>query len=245
MIQFQNVSKTFTGANGDFRAIDQLNLTIKDHERFGIIGESGAGKSTLLRFINALDLPNSGTITIEGKEVTKLSKKALRAHQKQIGMVFQQFNLLSNQTVRQNIELPLQIGSFDDPLSIDQVLAFVGLEDKQDQYPAQLSGGQKQRVGIARALITRPKLLLCDEPTSALDQNTTEEIVEVLRQVHEAFGMTVVIVTHELEVIKSLCDRAAILEKGKLVDIVDVKRATETRTFQPYYQRAMEVLRSE
>lgn len=242
MIQFQNVSKKFSGLDGPVSALDQVSLTIEDHELFGVIGESGAGKSTLLRFINALESPDSGSVIVDDRTVNQLSKKALRQHQKEIGMVFQQFNLLSNKTVQQNTALPLNLHRYEHPLSVDQVLEFVGLSDKKNQYPAQLSGGQKQRVGIARALISRPKLLLCDEPTSALDQNTTEEIVDVLKKAHQEFGMTIVIVTHELGVIKELCDRAAIMENGKVVNMVEVKRSSTARNVKPYRERAMEVL---
>lgn len=245
MIQFQKVAKQFSGLDGPVRAIDEIDLTIQDNELFGVIGESGAGKSTLLRFINALETPDSGKVIVGDQEVNLLSKKALRRHQQQIGMVFQQFNLLNNKTVQQNIELPLNLHKYSNPLSVEQVIKFVGLEDKKNQYPSQLSGGQKQRVGIARALISRPNILLCDEPTSALDQNTTDEIVEVLRKVHEEFEMTIVIVTHELSVVKNLCDRAAIMEEGKLIETIKVSRPSEAKAFQPYHQRAVEVLRND
>lgn len=245
MIELKNVVKIFEGLDGPFKAIDHISMSIKENEIFGIIGESGAGKSTLIRFINALETPDSGQILVDGVDVQQLNKKNLRLYQKQIGMIFQQFNLLSNKNVEENIKLPLDLYKHKDSIPMDEVLNFVGLQDKRRNYPAQLSGGQKQRVGIARALITRPKLLLCDEPTSALDQNTTEEIVGVLKKAHQQFGMTVLVVSHELNVIKELCDRTAIMEKGKLIDTVQVKRSDKTREFKPYHERALEVLGSD
>lgn len=245
MIELKNVEKYFDGLDGSFRAIDNVSLSVENNELFGIIGESGAGKSTLIRFINALEVPDSGEVLVDGVNVQQLNKKELRLHQKQIGMIFQQFNLLSNKTVEENIQLPLDLHKHENPLSMDDVLNFVGLQDKRRSYPAQLSGGQKQRVGIARALITRPKILLCDEPTSALDQNTTEEIVGVLKKAHEEFNMTIIIVTHELSVIKELCDRTAIMENGKLIDTIQVKRSNKIKEFKPYRERALEVLSNE
>lgn len=243
MIDLKNVSKTFSGQNGPFKAVDDINLHIEENELFGVIGESGAGKSTLLRFINALETPDSGEVVVEGINVHKLDKQALRLHQKQIGMIFQQFNLLNNKTVEENIRLPLELYPYKESIELERVLDFVGLSDKRTSYPSELSGGQKQRVGIARALITRPKILLCDEPTSALDLGTTTEIVDVLKKAHENFGMTIVIVTHELDVIKALCTRAAVMEKGQLVDVIDVARADVHEEFRTYHERALEVLR--
>lgn len=242
MIELQQVEKTFTGIDGPFKAIDKVSLSIRKNEVFGVIGESGAGKSTLMRFINALEVPDAGKVLVEGIDVHQLRKRDLRFHQQQIGMIFQQFNLLSNKTVIENILLPLEIGKHENALTVNEVLDFVGLSDKKNHYPAQLSGGQKQRVGIARALITQPKILLCDEPTSALDQNTTEEIVDVLKKAHKEFGMTIVIVTHELNVIKELCERSAIMEKGKLIDVVEVTSSLAERESRPYHERALEVL---
>lgn len=242
MIDLKNVSKTFVGQNGPFKAVDAINLRIEENELFGVIGESGAGKSTLLRFINALETPDTGEVVVDGVNVHQLDKQALRLHQKQIGMIFQQFNLLNNKTVEENIRLPLELYDYKEAIELERVLEFVGLRDKRTSYPSELSGGQKQRVGIARALITRPKILLCDEPTSALDLGTTAEIVDVLKKAHDNFGMTIVIVTHELEVIKSLCTHAAVMENGQLIDIIDVDRAAVHKEFQTYHERALEVL---
>lgn len=198
-----------------------------------------------MRFINALEVPDAGHVLVDGVDVEQLSKRELRNHQQNIGMIFQQFNLLSNKTVEANVHLPLELSKQDNALTVDEVLDFVGLADKKHNYPAQLSGGQKQRVGIARALITQPKILLCDEPTSALDQNTTEEIVEVLRKAHKEFGMTIVVVTHELDVIKELCERSAIMDKGKIMNVIEVTSSTKERELRPYHERALEVLTSD
>lgn len=246
MIELKQVSKQYTGQNGIFNAVHQVDLTIQQNEIFGVIGESGAGKSTLLRFINALETPDVGHVIVNGMNIHEMSKQQLRLYQKNIGMIFQQFNLLSNKTVEENIRLPLELHSYQESIPMDQILAFVGLTDKRNHYPAQLSGGQQQRVGIARALITRPSILLCDEPTSALDHRTTQDIVELLKRAHEKFGMTVVIVTHELEVIKALCERAAILENGTLLDTIAVKQTKSSdEPIKSYYQQALEVLSHE
>lgn len=241
------MTKTFHGLTGTFNALNDVTLTVQDREIFGLIGESGAGKSTLLRFINVLEQPTSGEVTVNGTAVKDLKAGRLRNFQKDIGMIFQQFNLLNNKTVEENIRLPLELHKYDHPLSVDEVLRFVGLEDKRRAYPGQLSGGQKQRVGIARALITRPKILLCDEPTSALDARTTEEIVRVLKRAHETFEMTVVIVTHELDVIKQVCDRVAVLEKGAVIDLISIDHSEydiETPV-KSYHERVLEVLKNE
>ncbi|WP_161878532.1 methionine ABC transporter ATP-binding protein [Alkalibacterium sp. MB6] len=242
MIQIQEVNKTFRDEDTHVYALRDIHLTIDKGEAFGVIGESGAGKSTLLRLLNALERPDSGRVLVGDHQVNQLSRKDLRAYQKDVSMVFQQFNLLNNKTVEENVRLPLTLHQYDHPLTVDAVLNFVGLEDKKHSYPSQLSGGQKQRVGIARALISRPTLLLCDEPTSALDQNTTEEIVNVLKKAHEVFGMTIIVVTHELAVIKALCDRSAVMEDGRIVDIVSVQKSAELTDFKSYHERAIEVL---
>lgn len=186
MIEFKQVAKEFMNSGNRIQALDQVTLTIQDQEIFGLVGESGAGKSTLLRFINALERPTSGQVVVDDVSVNELSAKELRTFRKDISMVFQQFNLLNNKTVAENVALPLSLHKYDNPLTVDEVLGFVGLADKGNHYPSQLSGGQKQRVGIARALITRPKFLLADEPTSALDTRTTGEIVKVLKAAYDA-----------------------------------------------------------
>lgn len=242
LIELNHVSKKYEGQSGPFHAIDDVSLSIQAKEIFGVIGESGAGKSTLLRFINALETIDQGQVTVDGLEVSKLTKSQLRQHRKHISMIFQQFNLLNNKTVRDNVLLPLELHHYEDQLAVDDVLEFVGLADKANHYPSQLSGGQKQRVGIARALITKPNILLCDEPTSALDASMTDEIVAVLKRAHQKFGMTIVIVTHELDVIQNLCHRAAILEAGKLVDILEIEHTPQVKPSRTYHQRVLEVL---
>lgn len=246
MITFNEVSKTFKSNNGSLEAIHNLSLHIKKNEVFGIIGESGAGKSTLLRFINALETPSSGTVRVNNTDVHQLNKQQLRHFKKDIGMIFQQFNLLGNKTVEENILLPLQLHQYEEALDINQVLEFVGLTDKRNSYPRELSGGQKQRVGIARGLITRPKILLCDEPTSALDETTKREIVTLLDQAAKMFNITVLIVTHELDVVKQLCDRVAILENGHLVEVLELNQnKKESNTITSYRELAREVLVNE
>lgn len=245
MIELNNVLKQYQGLQGPIKALDNISVHIKKSEKFGIIGESGSGKSTLLRMINMLETPDSGTITVDGDDVLNFTQKQLRMYRKKISMIFQQFNLLNNKTVADNIMLPLKLHKFESALNIDEVLQFVGLSDKKDSYPSQLSGGQKQRVGIARALITNPKILLCDEPTSALDEKTTDEIVEVLKRAHEVYGMTIVVVTHELNVIKNLCDRTLVLEAGNVIDTINIKPSTHVLSDASYYERIVEVLKNE
>lgn len=245
MIELNNVLKQYQGLHGSVKALDNISVHIKKSEKFGIIGESGSGKSTLLRMINMLETPDSGTITVDGDDVLNFTQKQLRMYRKKISMIFQQFNLLNNKTVADNIMLPLKLHKFESALNIDEVLKFVGLSDKKNSYPSQLSGGQKQRVGIARALITNPKILLCDEPTSALDEKTTDEIVEVLKRAHEVYGMTIVVVTHELNVIKNLCDRTLVLEAGNVIDTIDIMPSTHVLSDASYYERIVEVLKNE
>lgn len=245
MIELDSVVKQYQGQNGPFSALNNISVHIKESEKFGIIGESGSGKSTLLRMINALETPDNGTVTVDGENVGSLQAKQLRKYRKKIGMIFQQFNLLNNKTVLENVTLPLKLHKFDSALDAEEVLAFVGLGDKKDSYPGQLSGGQKQRVGIARALITNPKILLCDEPTSALDEKTTDEIVNVLRRAHEVYGMTIVVVTHELNVIKQLCDRTLVLENGSIIDTIDIKPSSQVMSEASYYDRIVEVLKND
>ena len=241
MIQLSGVTKEFSSEHGKVLALDDVSLEIKRNEKFGIIGESGSGKSTLLRLINGLETVDTGTVTVANKDVTALKGKAMREFRKNISMIFQQFNLLNNITVEENILLPLKLHRYESPLDIEEVLSFTGLSQKRQSYPRELSGGQKQRVGIARALITNPDILLCDEPTSALDERTTDEIVEVLKNAHEVYGMTIVIVTHELEVIKKLADRTLVLEAGKVMNTIKVKKQESVVSKLYYYDRIKEV----
>ncbi len=243
MIEISNVSKTFLSANQTNKAIDNISLQIQPNEIFGIIGESGAGKSTLLRFINALETPDTGIVKVNHIDVHQLDKQELRTFKKSIGMIFQQFNLLGNKTVEENILLPLELHDYSDHLDIEEILEFVDLKDKRNSYPSELSGGQKQRVGIARGLITQPKILLCDEPTSALDEKTKREITALLAAAAKKFDITVLVVTHELDLVKRLCDRVAIMENGKIVDLIDVnKNKEDINPFLSYKDYAREVL---
>jgi D-methionine transport system ATP-binding protein len=223
VIRLQSVQKSFALPSGEvFDAVHSLSLEIQQGDVFGLIGKSGAGKSTLLRLINLLERPDSGQVLVGGRDLTTLSRRELRDTRQNIGMIFQQFNLLQNATVFDNVAFPLKIHGRHSKAEIDarvrECLALVGLAEKIDTYPAQLSGGQKQRVAIARALAPRPQVLLCDEPTSALDSETTRSLLETLRDINQKIGVTIVIVTHELSVVEVLCRNVAILEKGRLVE---------------------------
>ncbi|ASK27920.1 methionine ABC transporter ATP-binding protein [Neisseria chenwenguii] len=226
MITLDNVSKRYqTREKSWFTAVEPLSLEIKAGEIFGLMGYSGAGKSTLLRLINLLEEPDTGKVTVDGEELTALSASALRKARQNIGMVFQQFNLLSNRTVADNVAFPLEIAGWPSEkirARVVECLEIVGLQERAQHYPSQLSGGQKQRVGIARALASNPKVILADEPTSALDPATTRSVLECLEDINKRFNVTIVIVTHEMSVLRRLCDRAALLHHGKLVEVVDV-----------------------
>lgn len=226
MITIDNVTKRFQTQDGNwFTAVEPTSLTIEQGEIFGLMGYSGAGKSTLLRLINLLERPDSGTVTIAGKELTSLSNHELRHARQNIGMIFQQFNLMANRTVAQNVAFALEIAGWDKSTIMPRVmecLEIVGLADRANHYPAQLSGGQKQRAGIARALAPKPHVMLADEPTSALDPATTKSVLACLKEINEKFNVTIVIVTHEMAVIRKLCHRVALLDKGKLLEVADV-----------------------
>lgn len=221
-VRFEHVSKTFTTTRGrTLTALDDVNLAIDAGDIYGIVGYSGAGKSTLLRTVNALERPTSGRVFVGKKEVTALDAAALRGARQRIGMIFQQFNLLRSRTVYKNIAYPLRLAGVSESDTIDRVaelLEFVGLSDKALQYPSQLSGGQKQRVGIARALANRPDVLISDEATSALDPQTTGEVLDLLRRVHAEYGITILVVTHEMEVIRDVCNRVAVMQEGRVVE---------------------------
>jgi D-methionine transport system ATP-binding protein len=230
VIRLEGVRKSFALPNGEvFDAVHALTLDIPEGEIFGLIGKSGAGKSTLLRLINLLERPDAGKVFVGGRDLTTLTRRELRDTRQNIGMIFQQFNLLQNATVFGNVAFPLKIHGRHSRAEIDErvreCLELVGLAEKIDAYPAQLSGGQKQRVAIARALAPRPQVLLCDEPTSALDSETTRSLLETLRDINQKIGVTIVIVTHELSVVEVLCRRVAILEKGKLIEQFAVDEA--------------------
>ena len=217
MIRLENVTKIFNTKEGDVVAADHVNLEIADGEIFGIIGFSGAGKSTLVRCLNLLERPNSGEVWFGDINLTTASEKQLREARRSIGMIFQQFNLLSQRNVIDNICYPLEIAGVDRKSARKKaraLLAIVDLEDKERSYPSQLSGGQKQRVAIARALATDPKVLLCDEATSALDPLTTRNILELLKDINRTMGVTIVIITHEMRVVEQICDRVAVMSDG-------------------------------
>ena len=219
MIVVEGVSKTY--ADGQPAALDNVSLQIADGSIFGIVGRSGAGKSTLLRCLNLLERPTSGRILMDGQDLTRLTDKALRQQRQRIGMIFQGFNLLHSRNVADNVAVPLEIAGLpkaERAVRVEELLALVGLSDKAAAFPAQLSGGQKQRVGIARALAARPAYLLSDEATSALDPETTASILALLRDINRQLGVTIVLITHELDVVKAICDSAVSLAAGRVVE---------------------------
>ncbi len=221
MIKFSKVEKTYASPAGPVPALKGIDLDIAKGEIYGIIGLSGAGKSTLVRCINMLERPTGGKVIVDGQDMTALSDSELREARKDIGMIFQHFNLLSSATVYENIAFPLKLaGKSDSEIKekVEPLLKLVGLEAKAGQYPSQLSGGQKQRVGIARALASEPKVLLCDEATSALDPQTTKAILELIRDINKKLQLTVVVITHEMQVIKDICDKVAVIDKGVIAE---------------------------
>lgn len=227
MIKIKNLSKIFYNKEASLQALNKVNLHIKSGEIFGIIGLSGAGKSTLIRCLNRLEEPTEGEIFIDNKEITKLNKESLRKVRKNVSMIFQHFNLLSSKTVYENVAFPLELEGIDEieiSERVNNLLNYVGLEDKKHTYPSQLSGGQKQRVAIARALVNKPKILLSDEGTSALDPQTTNSILNLLKQIRDEFGLTIVLITHEMEVVKNICDRVAIMENGQIIEVNTVEK---------------------
>lgn len=221
MIEIRNLAKTYHGAEGDFTAVKNINLTINDGDIFGIIGLSGAGKSTLVRCINLLEIPTEGDVLVDGKSMLLLSRRELLAARQKIGMIFQSFNLLSQRTALDNITYPLEIAGVKRAQAVKrarELLDMVGLADKEKSYPSQLSGGQKQRVAIARALATEPHVLLCDEATSALDPTTTVQILDLLREINHRLGVTIVVITHEMRVIEKICNRVAVIDASEIAE---------------------------
>ncbi|WP_227396283.1 methionine ABC transporter ATP-binding protein [Jeotgalibacillus aurantiacus] len=217
MIQFENVKKTYGEGQEAVHALKGIDLTVETGEIYGVIGFSGAGKSSLIRCVNWLEQPTEGKVLIHGQDLNSRSKQEIRTIRKDIGMIFQHFNLLNSKTVFQNVATPLLLSR--EPKDkirnrVTELLDFVGLGDKADQYPDQLSGGQKQRVGIARALATNPSILLCDEATSALDPQTTQSILDLLKKINKAYNITILIITHEMTVIREICDKVAVIEEG-------------------------------
>ena len=221
MIQLQHLTKRFATKGGTVVALNDINLTIRDGDIYGIIGMSGAGKSTLVRCINMLERPDEGNVVVDGRQMEALSAAELREARRDITMIFQQFNLLMQRTCLRNIMFPMELAKVPRDKAearARELLELVGLPDKADAYPAQLSGGQKQRIAIARALATDPKVLLCDEATSALDPNTTHQILELIRDINQKLGITVVVITHQMSVVKTICNHVAILDGGEVAE---------------------------
>lgn len=226
VIELKNIVKTFNTKKQEIKAVRGVNLTINDGEIFGIIGYSGAGKSTLVRIINQLEKQTSGEVLIDGVDLSKLNEHDLLKSRQKIGMIFQHFNLLWSKTVAQNIELPLVFAKVDENKrkeKVRELISMVGLEGRENAYPSELSGGQKQRVGIARALANDPTILLCDEATSALDPDTTDQILQLLLQINKKLNITIVMITHQMEVVQKICNRLAVMEDGRVVEMGDVK----------------------
>ena len=219
MIEVKNVTKIYPTREGDFRALDDVSLTIEDGDIFGIIGESGAGKSTLVRCINMLEVPTSGQILIDGKDVTKYKGQQLREFRGGVGMIFQHFSLFQQSTVLKNVMFPLEIRGEKDTARALELLERVGIADKASSYPSELSGGQQQRVAIARALVNQPKIMLCDEATSALDSRTTIQILDLLKSINKEMGVTMVMITHSLDVAKRVCNRIAVIDHGTIAEV--------------------------
>lgn len=221
MIEFQNVKKVYKTKKQTVEALKGINLTVEKGDIFGVVGYSGAGKSTLIRLVNLLEHPSDGQVIVGGKDLTKLNPKELRAEKKKIGMIFQHFNLLNSKTVFDNIAMPLVLSgtpSKEIKERVGELLEFVGLSSKARSYPEQLSGGQKQRIGIARALATNPSILLCDEATSALDPQTTSAVLQLLKKINKEYNITILLITHEMSVIREICNKVAVMEGGRVVE---------------------------
>ncbi|SOC41088.1 methionine ABC transporter ATP-binding protein [Ureibacillus acetophenoni] len=227
MIELQNISKLYNTKNGEITAVNDVSLTIHQGEIFGIIGYSGAGKSTMIRLLNGLEKPSSGKVLVNGQEISSISGGKLRAARRKISMIFQHFNLLWSRTVEENIAFPLEIAGVkkeERAKKVKELIDLVGLTGREKSYPSQLSGGQKQRVGIARALANNPEVLLCDEATSALDPETTDQILDLLLDINKRLGLTIVLITHEMHVIRKICHRVAVMEAGSVVEQGEVLR---------------------
>lgn len=227
MYKLENVSKKYRGKF----AVENLSFSVASGSITGIVGKSGSGKTTLLKLLNFIEKPTEGKIIFDEQEINKLSKKVIRKYKERIGMVFQHYNLLNNLNVYQNIALPLKIINAENEDRVKELIQFVGLEDKMNDYPSKLSGGEKQRVALARSLVRNPDILLCDEATSSLDENNTEEIIKMLKKINKEYSITIIFVTHELSVVKQLCEEVFVMEDGKLLDIIENKnRSIEKNT---------------
>ncbi|OEF23900.1 methionine ABC transporter ATP-binding protein MetN [Vibrio rumoiensis] len=247
MIEINQVNKMFYQGSKAIPALVDINLHIPQGEIFGVIGSSGAGKSTLIRCVNMLEAPTSGEVIVDGVDLTKLSSKELSQARRNIGMIFQHFNLLSSRSVFDNIALPLELANVSSSKinqRVTELLELVGLSDKRDTYPANLSGGQKQRVAIARALASEPKVLLCDEATSALDPATTKSILELLKTINKQLNLTILIITHEMDVVKNICDKVAIIGGGLLVEqglVSDIFAHPKTELAQEFIRSTLDL----
>lgn len=219
MYKLENVSKKYRGKF----AVENLSFSVASGSITGIVGKSGSGKTTLLKLLNFIEKPTEGKIIFDEQEINKLSKKVIRKYKERIGMVFQHYNLLNNLNVYQNIALPLKIINTENEDRVKELIQFVGLEDKMNDYPSKLSGGEKQRVALARSLVRNPDILLCDEATSSLDENNTEEIIKMLKKINKEYSITIIFVTHELSVVKQLCEEVFVMEDGQLLDIIENK----------------------
>lgn len=219
MYKLESVSKKYRGKF----AVENLSFSVASGSITGIVGKSGSGKTTLLKLLNFIEKPTEGKIIFDEQEINKLSKKVIRKYKERIGMVFQHYNLLNNLNVYQNIALPLKIINAENEDRVKELIQFVGLEDKMNDYPSKLSGGEKQRVALARSLVRNPDILLCDEATSSLDENNTEEIIKMLKKINKEYSITIIFVTHELSVVKQLCEEVFVMEDGQLLDIIENK----------------------
>ena len=247
MIRLEKITKTFGSGADEVHALHDISLEIGRGQIFGVVGASGAGKSTLIRCVNRLEEPDSGSVWVDGEEITALEGENLRLARQKMGMIFQQFNLFSQRTCADNIAYPLEVAGVqktERERRVWELLSLVGLEDKARAYPAQLSGGQKQRVGIARAIANNPKVLLSDEATSALDPATTDSILELLKDLNQRLGLTILLITHQMEVVKKICDYAALLENGRLVEsgsIADLTADPASRLSKAFFPPIMDI----
>jgi D-methionine transport system ATP-binding protein len=245
MIQFEGVSKIYQSGKQEIHALNGIDLTVETGEIYGVIGFSGAGKSSLIRTVNLLEPPTTGRVLIHGKDISSFTNKEIRTVRKDIGMIFQHFNLLNSKTVFHNVAMPLILANLPKSkiqMQVKELLNFVGLADQAEKYPDQLSGGQKQRIGIARALATNPSVLLCDEATSALDPQTTQSILDLLRKVNLEYNITILLITHEMGVIREICDKVAVLEAGKVIEqgtVFDVFTNPQHSTTQRFVRSVM------
>ncbi|MGX7244750.1 methionine ABC transporter ATP-binding protein [Enterococcus quebecensis] len=246
LIELQHVKKQFSGKSGQVTAVNDISLTVNQGDIYGIVGYSGAGKSTLVRLLNGLELPTQGEVIIQGQNIAQMANRDLRQFRKKIGMIFQHFNLLWSRTILENIMLPLELANVPKNMRKEraqELLTLVGLEGRGDAYPSQLSGGQKQRVGIARALANNPEILLCDEATSALDPQTTDEVLDLLLEINKTLNLTIVLITHEMHVIRKICNKVAVMELGQIVeegDVLEVFRNPKQAVTKRFVQQELE-----